>query len=229
MNPIFGFNRGLDYSYLYGSGTVKATSQNAGLSFSDFFQVKPIFEQGSMSSYFDKKKVIAGIKPSEFPKAKYKSLSNVKSFSKALENTAVSLTNTEFSDKKAALKAMKSFATAYNNLIESSADTENTSILRREVFLTGRTATYAPFLEKVGIQIEKNNTLSIDEAKFLETEVSEMEELFTGKLGFAGRVGKQAEVIASIAENKMNSINKIYNRHGKYYNFEYATRIYEAV
>lgn len=229
MNPIFGFNRGLDYSYLYGSGTVKATASASAISFPEFLSLRT--ETGIRPSllYYDKKKVIEGIKPSEFPKAKYKSLSNVKSFSKALENTALSLGETDFKDKKASLRAVKSFITSYNNLIESSVNTEQASILRREVFLTGRTATYASLLEEVGIKIEKNNTLTVNEEAYLKVEEAKLEEVFRGRLGFASRVGKQAGIISGIAENKMNSINKTYNRLGKFYGFHYATRIYEAV
>lgn len=229
MNPIFGFNRGLDYSYLYGSGSLKVSSNMAITDFSDFLNIRPISYPKVRDLFFDKKKIIAGIKPSEFPKAKYKSLSNVKSFSKALENTALSLSGTDFKDKKEALKAAKSFTTAYNNLIESSADTENASILRREVFLTGRTATFSKQLEEVGIHIEKNNTLSIDEEVFMKQDDGVLMKALDGQLGFAQRVGRQAAVISRIAENQMNSINKTYNKQGKFYGYAYATRIYEAV
>lgn len=229
MNPIFGFNKGLDYSYLYGSGTVKSTSMKPGLSFMDFVKRNTSIQTAKLPTFVDKKKIIEGIKPSEFPKAKYKNLSNVKSFSRALENTAMTLESTEFSDRKLGLKALKRFTIAYNNLIESSADTENASILRREVFLTGRTSTFTSLLENIGIQIEKNNTLSVNEDVFMGAKISEIEELFIGRQGFAGRVGKQAKVIAEIAENKMNSLNKTYNRLGKFYRYDYATRIYEAV
>lgn len=229
MNPIFGFNKGLDYSYLYGLGSFKLTNTHSSIKFPDLMRQRGDFSGTLLPSYFDKKKVIEGIRPSEFPKAKYKNLSNVKSFSKALETTASTLTGLDYSEKKAALKSLKGFVTAYNNLIESSNDTENTSILRREVFLTGRTMTYASFLEKAGLHIEKNNTLSLDEVEFEKAEIKDLEELFAGRLDFAGRISKQARAIAGLAENKMNSINKTYNRNGKYYPFEYATRIYEAV
>lgn len=229
MNPIFGFNKGLDYSYLYQTKSVKMSSVEKDIFFPKFNLGKSSNLSQLFSSQYDRKKVIEGIRPSEFPKAKFKSLSNSKSFSKALENTAATLIKADYTDKKGSLKSVKSFITAYNNLVESSENIESSSILRREVFMTGRTLTYASHLKKLGIQIEKNNTLSINEVKFEMAEPMEIEEVLKGRLGFAERIGRQASIISNIAENKMNSINKTYNRNGKFYSYGYATRIYEAV
>lgn len=229
MNPIFAYNRGLDYTYLYRTKSVQMSSIDKDSFFSTLQKVRPTDVSSMLSSYFDTKKVIEGIRPSEFPKAKFKSLSNSKSFSKALESTASSLMASDFSDKESLGKSVKGFITAYNNLIESSANTENLSILRREVFLTGRTLTYSSQLEKLGITIKKDNTLQLDEAKFEKADLGDFKEILGSRTGFAERVGRQAAVISRIAENQMNSINKTYNRKGTFYHFDYATRIYEAV
>lgn len=231
MNPIFGFNRGLDYSYLFQSGTFRTNSIDAGISFHELNMIKTGAYRKLTNSYYDKKKVISGIHPSEIPKAKMKNLSNVKSFSKAIENTATELMNADFSDRKSALKSVKAFVTSYNNLIESSEDTENTSILRREVQLTGSTNALEPLLSEIGITIEKGNLLKVDEEKFEKVEISKVEDVLKGKKSydFLPKVMRATTVISDIASNQLNSWNKTYNRDGKYYSYDYATKIYEAV
>ena len=115
-------------------------------------------------------------------------------------------------------KAASQFVEAYNSTLESAVESDNNSVLRNVVSMTRNTKANKKLLENVGITIDADNKLSIDEKKFKEAQESDLKSLFTGHGSYASHIDRTAGVLKNIAtadaaaENKASS----YTKNGSY-------------
>lgn len=101
-------------------------------------------------------------------------------------------------DSEKALKSVKDFVTKYNELIDTVADSDDNTILRNGVWMTGEVAAYSKALSEVGISVGSDNKLSIDETDFAKADVDNLKTLFSNKpYSFAGSLISKATTIAS--------------------------------
>ena len=101
-------------------------------------------------------------------------------------------------DSENALKAVQSFVDEYNKLIDNVSDSDDSSILRNGVWMTGETAAYSKVLSEVGIKVGSDNKLSIDANEFANADISSLNTLFSGNsYSFAGSILSKATTIAS--------------------------------
>ena len=113
------------------------------------------------------------------------------STSKLLENGSKSLFNktlvkdadgkeTQGYDMDSIYKSVSSFVKDYNSLIGSVVDSSNTSVLSSTASIVGNTKANEKLLSSVGIALNADNTLSIDEDAFKSAEGSTVKSLFNG-------------------------------------------------
>ena len=107
--------------------------------------------------------------------AQKRELTEVRDAADSLYKAASKLTDTSTSKslfKKAdkvtndITSAVKDYVKNYNSLLEEAADTTNSKVTGKVSFMTGQTNAYKSSLEKVGITINSDKTLSIDEDTF---------------------------------------------------------------
>ncbi len=92
------------------------------------------------------------------------------------------------------------YVEAYNKAIDSTTETDNTAILRRELNITRNTSANKKMLGKLGIEIGSDNKLTIDESKFKEARISDMSTLFNGQSSYASHVRSNATQMFNVAK-----------------------------
>jgi len=126
-----------------------------------------------------------------------KSLSDITSKADELFVTKTEDGKTTFDSDKA-LKTVKKFIEDYNSLIDSVSESDNTSILRNGVWMTGEVAAYSKSLSEIGISVGSDNKLSVDETDFKKADISDIKTLFSKEaFSFAGSISSKASTIAS--------------------------------
>lgn len=120
-------------------------------------------------------------------------------------------------DTDAIHKAVKDFATNYNSFIKSMEDADSAKLNRELDNMTAVVSAYTQALKDVGIQVNKDNTLSIDENVLKAASVANVKKLFNGNASFAYKVSSRVSMMGASAESEAN-IRKNYNSAGRYQN-----------
>ncbi len=122
-------------------------------------------------------------------------------------------TTTKDYDRNAINKAVKSFVSDYNAAVQNSANSTNYSVSSNGQYMARQTSLYKSSLEKVGITINANNTLSIDEDKLNAADVDDLKKVFNDTYSFAGETANRARMISQAASNASSSL---YGQNGGY-------------
>ncbi|MGN0376612.1 MAG: hypothetical protein ACI4ED_03150 [Suilimivivens sp.] len=124
-------------------------------------------------------------------------------------------------DTDAIYKAVSAFTQDYNNLLDKVADSDSTTILNKGTSLINMTKANEKLLSDIGITINDDNTLSIDEETFKKSDMNTVKSLFndTGSYGYS--VSAQASLIDYAAERESSKANT-YTGFGTYSN-SYST------
>lgn len=120
-------------------------------------------------------------------------------------------------DTNAIYKAVSSFVDDYNNVVKQAGSAESTSIQNRVKSMTGATSANEKLLSQVGISINENKTLSIDEKAFKAADMTTVKTLFSGNASYADRISSQAVMLDNQA-NKEATKADTYNFNGSYNN-----------
>lgn len=120
-------------------------------------------------------------------------------------------------DTNAIYKAVSDFVDDYNSVIKQAGSAESTSIQNRVKSMTGATSANEKLLSKVGITINENKTLSIDEKAFKAADMATVKTLFGGNASYADRISAQATMLDHTANTEATKANT-YNYNGIYNN-----------
>jgi len=112
-------------------------------------------------------------------------------------------------DRDKITKALKSFVSAYNSVVESGSESDNTTILRNTLAMTTLTSKNSNLLDSVGITIGENNKLSVNEETLKKADISELKSLFSG-------YGSYVSSIDANASNIINAVNVENNKLSNY-------------
>jgi hypothetical protein len=127
-------------------------------------------------------------------------------------------TRTKGYDREGIYKAVSAFAKDYNSLIDSASKSNNTSVLSTAANMTSQTAVYRKALEKIGVKIGDDNTLSIDKETFDKTDVSSIKSLFNGSGSFADMTKSRSDIIETSARTDALKGSGTYGSTGLYDN-----------
>lgn len=215
-----------DYSYLFSNLTssnskTKSSSSLSDFSLSDYASIKNGSFYKLTKAYYAKNGENASSTSTSVDSTK--TLAKIKSDSSALAKSADALVTTgskSLFNKKdmttdTILKGVNSFIDDYNSLIESGAQADTNSILRNTLSMTTLTNAHSNMLSKVGITINSDNTLSIDEESFKSADVTSMKSLFNGSGSYAYSIGAYASQIGYYADTEANKANT-YSDSGTY-------------
>ena len=139
-----------------------------------------------------------------------KQLTEVKDAADSLYSSAAKLTDT--SSTKSLFKnaqsvtgeissAVKNFVNDYNSLVEEAADTSNSKVTGKVSFMTSQTNAYKSSLENIGITINNDKTLTVDEKKLNSADVNDVKKLFNGSSSMAYQTFVRASSISSAAQH----------------------------
>lgn len=118
-------------------------------------------------------------------------------------------------DVNAIYKSVSGFVEDYNKVIKQAGASETSAIQNRVRYMMGATSANKSLLSKVGITINSDNTLSLDEKTFKEADVTTAKSLFNGSNSYAYRVSAQASLIDYTAEKEAAKANT-YTVNGNY-------------
>lgn len=156
-----------------------------------------------------------------------KQLTEVKDAADSLYSSAAKLTDT--SSTKSLFKnaqsvtgeissAVKNFVNDYNSLVEEAVDTSNSKVTGKVSFMTSQTNAYKSSLENIGITINDDKTLTVDEKKLNSADVNDVKKLFNGSSSMAYQTFVRASSISSAAENA-STTSGLYGSDGAYDNY----------
>lgn len=123
-----------------------------------------------------------------------------------------------FKDEKnenAVIDAVKSFVNEYNNTIDAVDATDSSKVLKAGVNLAKQTNAYSTSLAKVGITVNYDNTLKIDEDLLKKAATSDLKSLFSGVGSFAYQTATKADQIG-LAAKQQSSGTSLYGNNGNY-------------
>lgn len=119
-------------------------------------------------------------------------------------------------DTDAIHKAVKNYVSAYNDTLKAANDSKNTDIIRNAGYMTKYNKIFSRALEEVGITVNEDNTLSVDEKKLTTAKTENLKSLFNGKNSYADVVSQKADMINTAATNAATSANNFYTSTGSY-------------
>lgn len=119
-------------------------------------------------------------------------------------------------DKDKIYKAAKTFVDNYNSTVKNAGDLDNVSILRSTLWMTNATAKNSGLLSEIGITVNSDNTLSIDEETFKASDMLDVKSVFSGESGYGSTINAKASSIALTAAQKAAQSKSLYNYNGTY-------------
>lgn len=143
-----------------------------------------------------------------------KSLFNKKEVTVTDEKTGEKITTEQY-DKDEIVSAVKSFVKDYNNTLDAAGNILNRNVSRNVSYLEKQTNIYKNSLSKVGITVDANNRLSIDEENLKSADMLTVKSLFNGPYSFAAQTSRKANQIQQAAATAANN-SYLYNNTGRF-------------
>ncbi len=194
-------NIGTDFSSLFGNmaGSSSAGVSGSGGMLGDYALIKSGSYKKLLNAYYtktDEKKT-----DSEATEKQKKTLVSVKGSADTLKEQTDALKNVELTEenREGIKKALDSFVSAYNSMIDSGADTNDNSVLKNTLWMTQITKANAKLLSEAGIKIDKSNKLSVDEELFEKSHLTTLSTLFRGAGSYIDKVFQKASKLSTIS------------------------------
>lgn len=251
MGIRINVNARQDYSYLFQSMTTSRGNSLGNLNFlSDYASIKNGSYGKLMKAYYAKDaadKTASKGKDTETKKNSIstaadsaKTLSEIEKAADAMKESADSLlvkgsksvfrkknekaTVSEEYDTDAIYKAVSGFVTDYNDLLSKTSAASSKNLQSKADTLVAVTSANAKLLSRVGITVNSDSSLSLDEEVFKKSDMGMVKNLFgtTGAYGY--KVSAQASMIDYTAAKESTKSNT-YTANGTYSNVYSAGNI----
>lgn len=108
-------------------------------------------------------------------------------------------------DMEAIYDKVSAFIDDYNSTVESVGSAETSGLAKAGASLVNAVSENKDMLEKMGITINSDCSLSIDKTKFMESKISDVKSMFGGVGSFAYQVGSKASRIYNMVEDKVGN------------------------
>ena len=125
-------------------------------------------------------------------------------------------TRTDY-DYDTLVKSVQSFVSAYNDTLESVGTIEASSVQQKTQWMTQVTKQYTEELAGVGISVDKDGRLSLDEKAFREKDMTELQDFFEGTNSVLGQLARKASGLAGAAELQATKAASAYTASGNNY------------
>ena len=208
----------MDYTSLFNS--LPKTEESSGGGFTNLATEFNSIRSGSygklLSAYY--KKMNSGDSATEAIQKETANRQLVGGNASSLKSAAKTLSKMNFADasEEDSLKAIKSFVSSYNSVIDTADDVNSKSILRNAVWMTNITKKSAGLLNELGISVGKDNKLTLDETKWAGANTSTKTALFNGRQGFAEKMIYKASQMTNSSAEKASFTASAYKNNGDY-------------
>lgn len=244
-------NAKTDYSYLF-SGLSSSTGSIGASSnwLSDYASIKNGSYGKLMKAYYTKAGSTEALTNNSTSKDSAKTLASIQTATDDLKESADALlvkgskslfnqvditttdsegqsTTTKGYDTDAIYKAVSNFAKNYNSVIKAADESNTSSIQNRTENMMRATISNSKLLSKVGITLNEDSTLSIDEGSFKKADMNTVKTLFNGNGSYGYQVSAQASLINFAADNESSKSNT-YDFSGKYSNTYNAGNLFSS-
>lgn len=239
INSIWSNSYTNNTSYLFGSTSSKSSSVGGNILGIDLAEYSSI-TRGSYSklikAYYakygtDNKTVEKTSSEKDSTATKTSLKSNADSLYKAAEalvangrnslfnkievtNEETGVTTKEY-DKDKIFKAVNSLVDSYNTFIKKSTDSKDNAVLRQSLRMVNANASNSSLLNDIGIKINADNTLSIDEEAFKNADMSTVKSLFNGRDSLGGKIQSAASSVYLKVNDSMGN-NGFYTSAGTF-------------
>lgn len=129
----------------------------------------------------------------------------------------VETTSKEY-DIEGIYKAVNSFVTGYNQVINAVDAVDVSSITNRASNMVNNSIANLKLLNKIGISINADSTLSLDKDTFMKSDMSKVQALFQGTGSYGYQVSAQASMMNFAADNAASKAST-YTVSGTYNNY----------
>lgn len=125
-------------------------------------------------------------------------------------------TRTDY-DYDTLVKSVQSFVSAYNDTMESMGTIEAASVQQKTQWMTQVTDRFKDDFAKVGISVDKDGRLALDEKAFREKDMTELQDFFEGTNSAVGQIARKASGLAGAAELQATKAASAYTATGNSY------------
>lgn len=114
--------------------------------------------------------------------------------------------------------AFSTFVKDYNALIKNTNDSQNSNVINQANYLKSLVNGNKSAFSRMGVTVNSDKTLSIDETKFKESDMGNVKNLFTGVYSFGEKMTDRINTIYRYASQGESLRNNTYNSQGGYSN-----------
>lgn len=114
-------------------------------------------------------------------------------------------------DKEKILDKLKDFVDDYNSMVKDAGEMDGDNSLKAGVRLVDQMKVYKSALSKIGVSIESDNTLKIDEDAFKDANMTDVKSLFTGNVSMAKNIQTKLLQVYSATNSDLNSTDGLYS------------------
>lgn len=221
MSNIFGYD-----SFSFSGTSSNSSSNSLSFSLADYASIQNGSYKKLLSAYYANEEKESGKTSSSSSNVK-DSKQKLNSITEAADNlkssisTAKSLFKTGTTengysyvdyDEDKMYKAIKDFADNYNSLMDAASGAETSSITRAANSMASYTKANKNALEAIGISVDSDNKLTVDEDKFKEASKGRVKSLFGDTGGYAYQVSAKA---SNISFSTADMAKKVSSNDGK--------------
>lgn len=145
-------------------------------------------------------------------------LSSIKSEANQMKKAADAVTALDYDKTSgdAVYNKVKDLVNTYNALAKQTGKSDLVSISQSRTWMVNDTKAHEAQWNKIGITMEDDQTLIIDEKKFKEASTSDIKNFLSGASGYASRLSTKANGFYQLASNQLtlNSGTSLYNKYG---------------
>ena len=207
-----------DYTSLFNSLPKTSESSGGGLTnlATEFNSIRSGSYGKLLSAYY--KKMNSGDSATQAIQKENENRKLVGGNASSLKSAAKTLSKMNFAEasEEDSLKAIKSFVSSYNSVIDTADDVNSKSILRNAVWMTNITQKSSGLLNELGISVGKDNKLTLDETKWANANNSTKTALFNGRQGFAEKMIYKANQMTNSSAEKASFTASAYKDNGDY-------------
>ena len=139
-----------------------------------------------------------------------KDADELKDSAKALSDSSLWKQTNGSYDMDKITKAVKDFASDYNDVISQSAKVSNKDIAQYKNWMSSMTSTMSKALSKVGVSAGVDGKLTVDEDTLKNADIKNLKSLFSGDTSYASQIEQKASNISSAALRN----SSLYSRNG---------------
>lgn len=121
-------------------------------------------------------------------------------------------TKTDY-DKEKLYKAVDNLVSSYNKVVKDSTKSDDRSVLRKTLGMVRSASSNGKLLNDIGIKINSDNTLSIDEEAFKKADINTVKTLFNGEGSFGDKIQSTADTIEKSMSNALGN-SRMYTASG---------------